>query len=63
MYMRVIRSSSTIVSIGRKLGIGPRLSLLLLLNRGGRVRLLRLLASLIQALHIPILLPSIAKPI
>jgi len=49
------------VSIGRKLGIGPRLSLLLLLNRGGRVRSLRLLASLIQALYIPILLPSVAR--
>ena len=51
------------VSIGRKLGIGPRLSPLLLLNRGGRVRYLRLLAFLIQALYISILLPSIARPI
>jgi hypothetical protein len=33
--MRAIRSSSTAVSIGKKLGIGPRLSPLLLLNRGG----------------------------
>jgi len=45
MYMRVIRSSSTAVSIGRKPGIGPKLSPLLSLNRGGRVRFLR--ASLI----------------
>jgi hypothetical protein len=35
--MHAIRSSSTAVSIGRKLGIGPGLSLLLSLNRGGRV--------------------------
>ena len=63
MYIHAIRSSSTIVSIGRKLGIGPGLSLLLLLNRGGRVGSLRLLASLTQALHIPILLPSVARPI
>src|SRR6266568_8998106 len=61
--MRVIRSSSTAVSIGRKPGIGPGLSPLLLLNRGGRVKSLRLLASLIQALYTPILLPSIARPI
>src|SRR6266567_1013529 len=63
MYTRVIRSSSTAVSIGRKLGISPRLSPLLLLNRGGRVRSLRLSASLMQTLYIPILLPSIARPI
>ena len=63
VYTRAIRSSSTAVSIGRKPGIGPRLSPLLLLNRGGRIRLLRLSASLIQALYIPILLPSIARPI
>src|SRR6266567_4250876 len=63
MYMCAIRSSSTAVSIGRKLGIGPRLSPLLLLNKGGRVRSLRLSASLMQALHTPILLPSIARPI
>jgi len=31
--------------------------------RGERVGFLRLLASLIQALYIPILLPSIARPI
>src|SRR6266702_3028293 len=61
--MCVIRSSSTAVSIGRKPGTGPRLSLLLSPNRGGRVRSLRLSASLIQALHTPILLPSIARPI
>ena len=61
MYMRVIRNSSTTVSIGRKPGIGPKLSLLLSLNRGGRVRFLRLLASLIQALYTPILLPFIAR--
>jgi hypothetical protein len=52
-----------VVSIGRKPGIGPRLSPLLLLNKGGRVRSLRLLASLMQALYTPILLPSIARPI
>src|SRR6266568_9217904 len=63
MYTRVIRSSSTAVNIGRKPGIGPGLSPLLSLNRGGRVGSLRLLASLIQALYIPILLPSIARPI
>ena len=63
MYIYVIRSSSTAVSIGRKLEIGPRLSPLLSLNRGGRVRYLRLSASLIQALHTPILLPSVARPI
>src|SRR6266702_6429506 len=63
MYIRAIRSSSTAVSIGRKPGTGPRLSPLLLLNRGGRVRYLRLLASLMQALYTPILLPSIARPI
>jgi len=63
MYTRVIRSSSTAVSIGKKPGIGPRLSPLLLLNREERVRYLRLSASLIQALYIPILLPSIARPI
>ena len=51
------------VSIVRELGIGPRLSPLLLLNRGGRARSLRLLASLTQALYILILLPSIARPI
>src|ERR1700722_7202177 len=37
MYTRAIRSSSTAVSIGRKPGIGPRLSPLLSLNRGERV--------------------------
>src|SRR6266702_5690132 len=63
MYMYAIRSSSTAVSIGRKLGTGPRLSLLLLPNRGGRVRSLRLSASLMQALHTPILSPSVARPI
>src|SRR6266567_8548236 len=63
MYTRVIRSSSTAVSIGRKPGIGPRLSPLLLPNRGGRVRSLRLSASLMQALYTPILSPSIARPI
>ena len=51
------------VSIGKKLGTGPRLSLLLLLNKGGRVGFLRLSASLMQALYIPILLPSVARPI
>src|SRR6266700_8434752 len=63
MYTRVIRNSSTVVSIGRKPGIGPRSSPLLLLNREGRVKSLRLLASLMQALHTPILLPSITRPI
>src|SRR6266700_7722566 len=63
MYMCAIRSSSTAVSIGRKPGTGPGLSPLLSLNRGERVRLLRLLASLIQALHTPILSPSVARPI
>src|ERR1700726_3625579 len=43
--------------------MGPRLSPLLSLNRGGRVRYLRLLASLMQALHTPILSPSVARPI
>src|SRR6266576_5439396 len=61
--MRAIRSSSTAVNIGRKPGIGPRLSPLLSPNRGGRVGSLRLLASLIQALHTPILSPSVARPI
>ena len=61
MYTRAIRNSSTAVSIGRKLGIGPRLSPLLSLNRGGRVRSLRLSASLIQALYTPILSPSVAR--
>ena len=51
------------VSIGRKLGTGPGLSSLPLLNREGRVRSLSLSASLIQTLHIPILLPSVARPI
>ena len=63
MYTRAIKSSSTAVSIGKKPGIGPRLSPLLLLNRGGRVGSLRLLISLIQALYTPILSPSIARPI
>src|SRR6266700_3600506 len=61
MYTYIIRSSSTAVSIGRKPGTGPRLSPLLSPNRGGRVGSLR--ASLMQALHIPILSPSIARPI
>ena len=51
------------VSIGRKLGTGPKLSPLLLPNREEKVRFLRLLASLMQALYIPISLPSIARPI
>jgi len=51
------------VSIGRKSGTGPRLSPLLSPNKEGRVGSLRLLMSLIQALHTPILSPSIAKPI
>src|SRR6266568_6775104 len=63
MYICAIRSSSTAVSIGKKPGTGPGLSLLLSLNRGGRVGYLRLSASLMQALHIPILLPSVARPI
>src|SRR6266567_556414 len=63
MYICAIRSSSIAVSIGKKLGIGPRLSLLLSLNRGGRVRSLRLSASLMQALYILILSPSVARPI
>src|SRR6266568_2585800 len=63
MYTHAIRSSSTAVSIGRKPGTGPRSSPLLLPNRGGRVRSLRLSASFMQALHTPILLPSIARPI
>src|SRR6266568_62448 len=61
--MHTIRSSSTAVSIDRKLGIDPRSSPLLSPNRGGIVGSLRLLASLMQALHIPILLLSIARPI
>jgi hypothetical protein len=52
-----------VVSIGRKLGIGPGLSQLLSPNRGGRVGSLRLSASLMQALYIPILSPFIARPI
>jgi len=63
MYTRAIRNSSIIVSIGRKLKIGLRLSLLFSPNKKGKVRSLRLLASLMQALYTPILLPSIAKPI
>src|SRR6266702_998574 len=63
MYTHVIRSSSTPVSIGRKLGTGPRSSPLLSPNRGGRVGSLRLSASLTQALHTPILSPSVARPI
>src|SRR6266702_1929080 len=63
MYTHVIRSSSTAVSIGRKPGTAPGSSLLLLLNRGGRVQSLRLSASLMQALHTPILSPSVARPI
>src|SRR6266700_3932655 len=63
MYTRAIRSSSTAVSIGRKPGIGPRSSPLLSPNRGGRVGSLRLSASLMQALHTPILSPSVARPI
>ena len=63
MYMHAIRNSLTVVNISRKLGTGPGLSLLLSLNRGGRVGSLRLLASLMQALYIPILLPSVARPI
>src|SRR6266702_5588216 len=63
MYTHTIRSSSTAVSIGRKLGTGPRLSPLLSPNKGGRVGSLRLSASLIQALYTPILSPSIARPI
>ena len=47
MYIRIIKNSFTTVNIGRKLGIGPRLSLLLLLNRGGRVGSLKLLVFLI----------------
>ena len=42
-----MKSSFIAVSIGKKLEIGPRLSPLLLLNRGGRVKSLKLLASLI----------------
>ena len=61
--MRAIRSFSIAVSIGRKLGIGPRLSPLLSLNRGGRVGFLRLLAFLIQALYMSILSLFIARPI
>ena len=61
--MHAIRSSSTAVSIGRKPGIGPRLSLLLSPNRERRVGSLKLLVSLIQALHTPILSLSVAKPI
>ena len=51
------------VSIGKKPKIGPRLSPLLLLNRGKKVRSLKLLVSLIQALYTPILLLTIASPI
>ena len=43
----MIKSSSTAVNIGKKLGIGPKLSLLLLLNREGSTEFLKLLASLI----------------
>src|SRR6266702_2054197 len=63
MYTRAIRSFFIVVSIGRKLGTDLGLSLLLLPNRGGRVGSLRLLVSLMQALHIPILSPSVARPI
>jgi len=41
MYTRVIRSFSIIVSIGKRLGIGFRLSLLLLLNKKGIAKSLR----------------------
>jgi len=36
MYTRTIKSFFIAVSIGEKLKTGPRLSLLLLLNRGGK---------------------------
>jgi hypothetical protein len=52
-----------VVNIGKKLGIGFRLNLLLSLNREGSAGFLRLLASLIQALYTPILSPSVARPI
>jgi hypothetical protein len=63
MYIYVIRNFFTAVSIGRKLGIDFKLSLLLSLNRGEMVKSLRLLVFLIQALYTPILSPSIARPI
>src|SRR6266702_5121527 len=63
MYTRAITSFFTAVSIGKKPGIGLGLSPMLSLNRGGRVGSLRLSASLIQALHTPILSPSIARAI
>jgi hypothetical protein len=59
----MIRSSSTAVSIDKKLGIGPKLSLLLSLNKEGSIRFLKPSASLIQALYIPIPSPSMARPI
>src|SRR6266702_556654 len=61
--MRAIKSFFTAVSIGKKPGIGPKLSPFLSPNRGGRVESLRLLVSLMQALHTFILSPFIAKPI
>ena len=59
----MVRSSSTTVSIGKKLGTGSRLNLLLLLNKEGSAGSLKLSASLIQALYIPILLLFMARPI
>ena len=61
--MCIIRSSFIAVSIGKKLGIGPRLNLLLSLNKEKSTRSLKLSASLIQALYIPILSLSVARPI
>ena len=63
VYIYIIRSSSTTVNIGKKPEIDFRLNLLLLLNKKGSPRSLKLLVSLIQALYIPILLLSIARPI
>ena len=51
------------VNIGKKLGIGPKLNLLLLLNKKGSAKSLKPLMSLIQALYTPILLPFVARPI
>jgi hypothetical protein len=47
MCIYIIRSSSTAVSIGKKLKTGLGLNLLLSLNREGGAGFLRLLASLI----------------
>jgi hypothetical protein len=63
MYIYIIISSFTLVSIGGSLRISPRLSLLASLNRKGSIGLLRFLAYLIQALYTLILLLYVARPI